>query len=421
MSERICLVLEALSIAICLHHLYGQKFRFDIETISFLAVDMIMMQTIDYYQLPSVLSIFIYPIIALYCGIKFGFKLREIIINNILYLVIIGGIQIIVSMCYGWIFNIYIFNETELLIFNFIAFLIVLLVIPRLKVNKLSNYLQDKERVLIISLIFCIILTASSVINYKVIKKAELYQYMPLFVSVSMIFILAGQLSKFKVMSKMAETELKMHQMYADSFRNLIEEIRLRQHEFDNQINLIYSQHYMYRTFDELVNAQKKQCDIVLQENRYNKLLTLGNHVVIGFLYGKFIELDRHGIEIIYKIDIENLDVGIPVYKLVEVLGNLIDNAQEALQSLESDRILYVSVIEVYGDFVIEVRNMSKFISPDEIDTFFKKGFSKKGKGRGLGLYNVKKICDEYLLNIYCENKDINNKNWLTFVINNKR
>lgn len=420
MSERICLVLEAMSIVICLHHLYGKKVKFDIVTLSFLSIDMIVMTIINHYELSQIYTLIIYPIIILYCGIKFGFKFRAIIINNILYLVFIGGIQLIVAMCYGRIFNILFFTDVDLMIVNCIVFVIFLFIISRVNINKLSIYLQDRERILIITLICCILLTASCVINYKVINGAELYQYMPLFVTILMICILAGQLGKLKMISKTVEAELKTHQVYADSFRNLIEDIRLRQHEFDNQINTIYNQHYMYHTYDELVNAQKKQCGIVLQENRYNKLLTLGNHVIIGFLYGKFVEIDKFGIEIFYKIDIDNLDVGVPVYKLVEIIGNLVDNAKEALEVLKTNKVLYVSVIEFDGKFEIMVRNISEYIGPDEIDNFFKKGFSKKGNSRGLGLFNVKSICTEYALNIFCDNRNIDNENWLTFVINNK-
>ncbi len=418
MSERICLVLEALSIVVCLHRLYGQRFKFDIVTLCFLTLDMVMMQAIDYYKLPSILSMFIYPVIALYCGIEFGFKLREIIINNILYLVIVGGIQLIISMGYGCIFNINIFNQMELLIFSCITFLVVFVILPRFKINKLSIYLQDKEKIMIISLLLCVFFTASSVANYKIIREAELHQYISLFICVSLIFILAGQLSKFKVISKKAETELRMHQMYEESFRNLIEEIRLRQHEFDNHISTIYSQHYTYHTYEDLVNAQKKHCELVLQENRYNKLLSLGNSVIIGFLYGKFVEIEKQGINIMYKIKIENFDVGVPVYKLVEILGNLIKNAVEAVNTGSS---IFVSVIEVSGSFEIEVRNQSRYIGYNEIDLFFSKGFSKKGNNRGLGLYNVKNICNEYSLHILCENKNIGDSNWISFTINNRK
>lgn len=421
MITNVCLLLEILSIIFCIHYLYGEKFRLDIATTSYLAIHMIIMTSMNYYELPPIYSMSTYIIMFIYCGIRFGLNLKAMVINNILYIVIIGVMQIIITMCYGYIFNILVFNDVELLIFNCIVFCGVLLILPKMKVNKLSTYLQDKERILIISLVLCVIFAASSVINYKMLKVAELYQYMPLFVCIAMIFILASQLNKFKIISKMTETELKTHQVYADSFRNIIEEIRSRQHEFDNQINMIYSQHYMYHTYEELVYAQKEHCELVLKENRYNKLLTLGNHVVIGFLYGKFIEIDKYGIDILYKIDIEKLEIGVPVYKLVEILGNLVDNAREALELLDDNKRLYVSVIEINSKFEIEVRNRSEFITPDEIDIFFKKGVSKKGSGRGLGLYNVKSICDEYLLNIYCNNKSINNENWLTFVINNKR
>ena len=84
MVDRICVVLEALSIAVCLHRLYGKKFRFDIATVSLMTIEMIMMQAIDYFGWPKELSMLFYPIIAGYCVIEFGFDLKKLIINNIL-------------------------------------------------------------------------------------------------------------------------------------------------------------------------------------------------------------------------------------------------------------------------------------------------------------------------------------------------
>lgn len=89
MITNVCLLLEALSIVVCLHHLYGEKFRLDIATVSLLSIDMIMMQAIDYYGLPSTFSMLFYPIIVIYCGVKFGFKIQELIVNNILNVAII--------------------------------------------------------------------------------------------------------------------------------------------------------------------------------------------------------------------------------------------------------------------------------------------------------------------------------------------
>ncbi len=424
MIERSYLLLEAFSVIICLHYLYGEKFKLDILTTVFLSIDMIIMTTINYYGLPRTCALVIYPVIMIYCGIKFGFEWKEIIVNNILYMLLIGGSQLLIGIMYGWIFNLrsfdlFTFKNSEVLIMNGGIFLIVLFVLPKFRVHRFSIYLQDKERILFISLGFCILLIIYSFINYKIFDRMQIYQNLTLFVGIGLFCILAGQLGRYRIKSKQIETELKMHKLFAESFQGLIEDIRLRQHEFDNHINAIYSLHYTCDSYEELVRAQNEYSHAVIKENRYNKLLRAGSPLLIGFLYGKIVEIERLGIVISYQISIGDLNANIPVYKLVEVLGNLLKNAVEAMLNSEIEKLLYISVIEIDGILEIEVRNRSVFISYSEIENFFRKGFSKKGENRGLGLYNVKTICDDYSLNIFCENKKINNENWLSFIIKN--
>ena len=426
MIERICLLLEALSIIICLHCLYGEKFRLNIVNTSYLVLHMIIMTTINYYELDKVYTFIIYPFIAVYCGIRFRFKWKEIITNYVLYLAFVGGIQLIIAISYSWIFymlsiNMLNFRNSELLIINAGALLIVAGILPKCKLQKLSVYLQDKERILVIFLFFCLALILYSFTNYKVINGFNFYQYVILFSSVFLFCLVAGQLGKYIIKSKEIETELKMHILFSDSFRNLIDDIRVRQHEFDNHINAIYSLHYTCDSYEKLVMAQNEYSQAVLKENRYKKLLKADNPLLIGFLYGNFVKIEKLGIEITYQIEIGEFDVNIPIYKLIEILGNLLKNAVEAMKELTENKALHVTVIEVNGQFDIEVRNRSQYIDYGEIESFFRKGFSKKGKNRGLGLYNVKKICNEYSLNILCENKLLDNMNWLSFTVTNKK
>lgn len=424
MIGRSYVLLEALSVLICLHHLYGQKFKLDILATTFLSMDMIIMTTINYYGLPRAYALIIYPIIMLYCGIKFGFKWKEIIINNVLYMVIIGVSQLLIGIIYAWIFNLltlnsFIFRNVELLVMNGSILFLVLFVLPKCKVHNLSIYLQHKEKILLLSIGFCILLIIPILINYKMFKMTQIYQNLILFIGIFLFCVLAGQLGKYKLKSKQAETELKMHILFSDSFQGLIEEIRVRQHEFDNHISAIYSLHYVCDSYEELVRAQNEYSQAVIKENRYNKLLKAGNPLLIGFLYGKLVEIEKLGIRISYQISVGDLKVDIPTYKLVEILGNLLKNAVEAIQRSEIDSEIYISVIEIDGILEIEVRNRSEFIQYSVIEAFFKKGYSKKGRNRGLGLFNVKTICNEYLLQIFCENKIIDNKNWLSFTIKN--
>ncbi len=421
MIERIYLLLEALSVVICLHRLYNEKFKLDIFTTCFLVIDMIIMTTVSYYDLSRIYTMIIYPIIWVYCGFRFGFKWRALIINNILCIAIIGVIQVIIAMVFGYISNILLFDNNEIIIINLCVFAVVLLILPKFRIHMLSIYLQDKERILIILMIFSVLVMVYSVTSYKAFSGMEVYQCLILFVGVALFFMLAGKIGKYKIQSKEIETELKMHQLYADSFQNLIKEIRLRQHEFDNHINTIYSLHYTCKTYEELVNAQKEYGHEIVIENRHNKLLSAGNPLLIGFLYGQVIEIEKLGIGISYKISIGEFDVGVPIYRLIELLGNLLKNAVEASLGREKDQALYIAVVEMEGTFDIEVRNKSEFIDYIDINSFFKRGYSKKGTGRGLGLFNVKTICNEYSLKIKCENKSIDNENWLWFGINNRK
>lgn len=337
-------------------------------------------------------------------------------------MVIVGGIQLIIITCYGWIFNtlsfdMLAFRNKEMLIANGSVLLVVLFMLPKIKLNRLSIYLQNREWILTIFLCICIVLVVAGYVNYKVFSGLEIYQYLFFFISIVLFCILTGQLGKYKIRSKEIETELKMHKLYADSFHGLIEEIRLRQHEFDNHISTIYSLHYTHHSYEALVKAQNEYSQTLIKENRYNKLLKAGNPMLIGFLYGKLVEAEKHDINVTYQIDIGELNVDVPIYKLIEILGNLIKNAVEAMETQEECKALYIRVVENGIGFAMEVRNKSEFVDYSQIEAFFKKGFSKKGKNRGLGLYNIKNICNNYSLDIFCENKIIEGENWLSFEI----
>lgn len=412
----VCLLLEALSIVICLHHLYGEKFRLDIATVSLLAIDMILMQAIDYLGLPGMVSILIYPVIAIYCGIEFGFKLKPIIINIVLCVIIVGGMQLLIfsPICYllDW-HNIVHINS---LVISVIVFIFVALLVPIVRVKRLSIFLQEKERILFISIVACLMLTFFIIIGYKKIKLMELNNTIILFSCVLLMLILSIKLIQYKIKAAEIETELKMHQLYSDSFQGLIDNIRMRQHEFDNHINAIYSLHFSCRTFEELVEAQNTYCKQITKENRFNKLLASGNSVIRGFLYTRFVEIDRRGIEIDYHVVLNEYNVIMPIFRIIEILGNLINNAVEALEHDEKRNKLYVEVMGT-DRFFIEVRNESPYITYEMLEHFFSIGYSNKGVNRGLGLYNVKQICKEYDLKIAPEWIELDGEGWLSFKV----
>jgi len=419
MIDRICLLLEAMSVVVCLHHLYGEKFRLDIKTVGFLAVDMIIMEFINHYDLPKSYTLVIYPVIAGYCCLRFGYKIKKLFINNLLCIALIGVTQLSAAFLSYYLFNVSFFKELQLMMINLCAFLFMILIIKGINFCRISEGLQNREKIVVVTIGIGVTVLLFCVVAYKSLNGLLAYEYFFLMVLIIFTCMLCALLEKYRIESKKAMIELKMHELYADSYKTLIENVRMRQHEFDNHISTIYSQHLLCDTYESLVKVQKDYCKELEKENRYNKLLKYDNSVIRGFLYVKFLEAEKLGIEVSYKVVIDNLAIQMPVYKLVEILGDLINNAVEAMMETENEKKLHVSIIEVEDKVEIEVRNTSRYISNKERARFFEKGYSRKGENRGLGLYNVKKICEEYGFEIICDNKIIEDSNWLAFFVLN--
>ena len=109
------------------------------------------------------------------------------------------------------------------------------------------------------------------------------------------------------------------------------------------------------------------------------------------------------------------------MYLVVELIGNLLKNAVEAVNSQDVEKLIHLSCTENENEFCLGVRNRSEKIPLEEIGRFFQKGYSSKGSGRGLGLYNVKEISDKYGIDIVCNNTEIDNQNWFLIELHIKK
>lgn len=405
---------EILSIIFCIHYLYGEKPKFDVLTVCYFLYAFILVEIIYALHLEQTWTLLAYPAMILYCGLKFGFHIKTIFINNILCLAIIGILQTTTMMLSYIVLR----EERATVLYNVfinaITFGIIVIGLRKCKLKKLSDMLSSKEKLINISLTVVAVSAILFLLTYKQGKGYSFFYYVVLGISILLIVIVAIDIGKNRIKVYEAEAELRQYRLYAASFQNLIDDIRARQHEFDNHINTVYSQHYLYKTYEELVTAQKKYCQEITGENRYNKLLSKGNPVILCFLYGKFSELEKKDIEITYKVAIEELEGGVPVHKIVELLGNLLNNAADAVKSNGTSEVRLM-MIEEPELITIEVSNESEKIDYKRIQDFFKKGYSEKGRNRGYGLYNVRKICEEYGITISCENRMIENKNWIVF------
>ena len=86
-----------------------------------------------------------------------------------------------------------------------------------------------------------------------------------------------------------------------------------------------------------------------------------------------------------------------PSWELCRVLGNIIDNAIDALESVNRDKILCIEISEDIKSFNFKIYDNGIGI-PDSIQKqIFERGFTTKGdSGQGLGLSISKEVIEEH-------------------------
>lgn len=412
----ICVIMETFSIFLCIHLLYNKPFRLDIKTIMFITTDVIFLFVLNLYQVPHVYSMGTYILVFVYCRVEFDFHFKQIIINNILYIVIMAGLQGLAVLLGSVLISNSIYKDYQVLLINIFVLLIIIFG-RKIPIYKLSYFLIKTE--LWIKLIISIgaVMVLIYLFTFKTQEKITSNIFTPIFVIVFIFFIIS-EWEKNKIRAVELEKELQTERLYSKSFEKLISDIRLKQHEYDNHINTIYSQQYIYKTYDELVKAQSEYCKQLKSNTKFAKVLISGNPVLVGFLYTQFLDIDQLGINVEYKLQFQNLECAIQTYQMIEIVGNLLDNAVEALEGQPKElHNIYVGVTENERQIELEIRNTSRVIDVEEVRKFFKKGYSSKGTSRGMGLYHVKKICKENKIEIVTKNSEIDEMNWFVFQI----
>ncbi|MGC4377868.1 sensor histidine kinase [Fictibacillus sp. Mic-4] len=190
------------------------------------------------------------------------------------------------------------------------------------------------------------------------------------------------------------KTELKKMIDTLSEVRKYSEDLRAQTHEFTNKLyvllGLLELGHY-----DEAIEMIKTESTIHQNQNRI-LFEQIHDAKVQAILLGKLGKASEKKIN--FTLDpnssIEPLPPHIGVSQLVTIIGNLIDNAFEAVAKQGKKEVLFF-ITDVGNDIVIEVVDNGPGISDEQIETIFKKGFSMKGPNRGYGLSNVKEAIDE--------------------------
>lgn len=416
------IALEAIAVLLLLHALYGKKMQWDKYSVAFILFDCGLMSVIRWCGLNQNLSFIIYVVLVVYCILEFKSNIKQVIVNMVLLVVIMMGMQLIALLLFGFIGNTINGHEDILLTtINFLILLIVVKLYYKRNLYSISLSFQQKGKVNGLILILESTLLLFLLYQYKNAQGEVQVQYILVTGILVLILVLCIHALLYKIKYQEKQAELEAYKTYSAAFSDLITQIRARQHEFDNHISALCNLHYICKDYDELVKEQSKYAKDVISNNRFHRLLVSRNPVLAGFLYGKLSSIQEQGIEVSYDFHMSEFKSEIPVYLVVELIGNLLKNAVEAVNSQEVEKQIHLSCAEDDNEFCLGVRNRSEKIPFEEIGRFFQKGYSSKGSGRGLGLYNVKEISDKYGVSIVCDNIMIDDKNWFLIELHIKK
>lgn len=177
--------------------------------------------------------------------------------------------------------------------------------------------------------------------------------------------------------------------------RHMVDAMRAYTHDFMNRLHVILG-------LLQLGEAEEAEAYIMDVTDIHQKAVgaimsTIRNPSVAALLVGKTSRCAELGIRFVLTSGSRlSADEGLlPADAYVTVLGNLIDNATDALNRKSGGlKQISVSLVEETDSLLICVEDTGPGMPPEIARNVFKKGFSTKGRGRGTGLALVREVTE---------------------------
>ena len=163
--------------------------------------------------------------------------------------------------------------------------------------------------------------------------------------------------------------------------------LRAQRHDFMNHIQVVYSLIEM----DEPQEACDYMDRVYGDIQRVNRALKTDSVAINALLQAKLADCERRGIQMELDIRASWKNLSMPAWEMCRVLGNLIDNAIDAMHETKAP-LLVVSLFEDLKACRFEVKNNGPVIPAQTAAHIFTPGFTTKRTGQGMGLFIVQRL-----------------------------
>ncbi|WP_408955332.1 sensor histidine kinase [Natroniella sp. ANB-PHB2] len=188
------------------------------------------------------------------------------------------------------------------------------------------------------------------------------------------------------------QIEMKLQRLKLDENQKLVKNLKSQKHDFSNHLQTLYGMIQLGKK--EEAKEYIKSLSQDLRQLKYSQS-DLAESILDSLLLPKKMKAIREGIRFEYQIESGVEEVNLSLNQLFRVIGNLVDNAFDALEGVNGQKEIEIVGVKQGVDYFISVCNTGSIIDEELLDKIFMPGFSTKGEGRGFGLYIIKSLIED--------------------------
>lgn len=189
-------------------------------------------------------------------------------------------------------------------------------------------------------------------------------------------------------------TELLELQRELDVTKHTTDALRAQAHEFSNRLHTI-SGLIELGDYGEVVQYVQR-LDASVSRMAGEVAAKVADPAVAALLLAKANQADERGVQFVIgpQTQVGRLDEHLSA-DVATVVGNLVDNAFDAVTQSPGERLVQIDVVEGADEVSVTVRDSGDGVNAEEVDQLFRRGFSTKGSDgeRGIGLALVRLVC----------------------------
>ena len=181
--------------------------------------------------------------------------------------------------------------------------------------------------------------------------------------------------------------------------RYLVDSMRANNHDFTNKLHVILGLIQM-EMYDD-ASAYIQNITMVQRANISKVMNAVGEPAVAALLIGKIARASELNVDFVLREGCyySSADMNLPSEMLITVIGNLLDNAFDAMNEspdYKEHRELMFGIYSRPDAVLITVDDTGSGIKEQDMEFIFENGYSTKGEGRGTGLYQVKTMVENF-------------------------